>query len=99
AYELRLALTAAVAATATPAVTAFALADAGQLEDALDGLREALLAIGYLSPANPEAILAEIRHMLARARPTTRETTLLRGLARQILWAGRHIASGPEAGG
>jgi TrmH family RNA methyltransferase len=113
AYELRVALAfapdpdgertamAATAPLATPGPLAGAeqLAGAGQLEEALDGLREALLAIGYLSPANPEAILAEIRRLLARARPTARETTLLRGMARQILWAARRVATGPRPGG
>ncbi len=71
-------------------------ASAGELEQALDELRHALLGIGYLNPDNPGAILAEIRVLLARAGPTPREVSLLRGLARQIGWAGR-IARGPVA--
>jgi TrmH family RNA methyltransferase len=63
-------------------------ATAAQLETALDDLREALLAIGYLNPQNPEGILTELRRLAARAAPSARELTLLRGLARQIRWRG-----------
>lgn len=59
----------------------------GDVEAALAALRQALLAIGYLNPDNPEALLAEFRALLARAGPTAREVALLRGMARQILWA------------
>ena len=67
-------------------------APAGELEAGLDDLRRALLAVGYLSPANPDAVLSEWRAMIARAGPTAREISLLRGLARQVLWAADRIA-------
>jgi tRNA/rRNA methyltransferase len=69
-------------------------ASAGDTESALDDLRAALLGIGYLNPENPEAILAELRRMIARAGPTPREVALLRGMARQIAWAASRIARG-----
>ncbi len=87
-YEIRL------AATEPGPEPAAARASAGELEQALDDLKEGLLAVGYLNPANPGAILAELRLLLARAGPTPREVVLLRGLARQISWAGRQIARG-----
>jgi tRNA/rRNA methyltransferase len=59
-----------------------------ELEAVLGDLREALVSIGYLNPQNPDAILREIRRLLARSRLTPREAKLLRGLARQIRWAG-----------
>src|SRR3990172_1830024 len=68
-------------------------ASSGALEEAAQDLRRALLEIGHLNHPNPEAILAELRRLLARATPTPREVVLLRGLARQIAWAGR-IARG-----
>ncbi|MGE0453862.1 MAG: RNA methyltransferase [Vicinamibacteria bacterium] len=68
-----------------------ARASVGEMEGALRALRESLLAIGYLNPANPEAVLRELRGLLARAGPTQREVTLLRGLARQAAWAGEEI--------
>jgi TrmH family RNA methyltransferase len=94
AYELRLA---AQAPESGGASIVGEPARSGEVEDALDHLRRALLAIGFLNPANPEAILGELRALLARAVATRREVRLLRGLARQIEWAAdRRIA--PPAG-
>ena len=67
-------------------------ATSGDIEAALDDRERALLAIGYLNPDNPGKILAELRGLLARAGPTPRETSLVRGLARQILWAAGGVA-------
>jgi TrmH family RNA methyltransferase len=69
-------------------------APAGELEGALQDLRAALLDIGFLNPANPDRVLAELRALADRAGPTSREVTLLRGLARQVAWAGRIARSG-----
>ncbi len=60
----------------------------GELELALAQWRAALEAIGYLDPQSPWRRLAELRRLLARARPSSRELALLRGLARQVGWAG-----------
>jgi TrmH family RNA methyltransferase len=87
AYELRLA--------ALPAGTADAPAPralSGVVEEALDDLRDALLSIHYLNPASPQLILSELRALFQRAAVTTREVSLLRGMARQIRWAGDQIA-------
>ncbi len=56
---------------------------------AQDELAAACAAIGYVDPGPPGPVMAELRHLLARAEPTAREVTLLRGLARQMRWAGR----------
>jgi TrmH family RNA methyltransferase len=87
AYELRLA---ALPARETQASAA--RAPYGEVEQAVDDLRGALLAIGYLNPARPEAILSELRALLLRAAVTPRELALLRGIARQVRWAGGRIA-------
>jgi tRNA/rRNA methyltransferase len=88
AYELRL-----LAAASEPAAPCDPPpATAGEIEAALDDLRRALLGIGYLSPENPDGILGEWRALIARAGPTAREISLLRGLARQVLWAAGLIA-------
>jgi TrmH family RNA methyltransferase len=63
------------------------VATAGELEAALGELQGALVPLGYLNPQNPEPILAELRALLVRAAPTSREVALLRGLARQLAWA------------
>ena len=93
AYETFLALAAPHAEPAPAARAEAPPASAGELEDVLRQLREALLEAGFLDPHNPEAILAELRRLLARAAPTPRELLLLRGLVRQVGWAGR-IARG-----
>jgi TrmH family RNA methyltransferase len=67
-------------------------ATVGEVESGLDDLRQALLGIGYLSRDNPEPILSEWRALFARAGMTPREVTLLRGVARQVLWAAGRIA-------
>lgn len=92
AYELRLAVN---AKEGTP--NGEARASAGALEDALQELRGALLDIGYLDPLNPDHILPELRRLAARAGLTPREVTVLRGLARQMSWAGRIARGGPTA--
>ena len=79
-----------------PAAETEARVSAGELEVVLADLKEALLGIGFLNPQNPEAVLTELRRMLARGGLTPREVTLLRGLARQIAWAG-HRAHNPLA--
>jgi tRNA/rRNA methyltransferase len=87
AYELFL-------AESPPAPAApFAAVTAGELEALLEDLKAALLAIGFLNPQSPEAILTELRRMLARGGLTAREWTLLRGLARQVRWAGSRSGS------
>lgn len=75
-----------------------AVASVGELEDAVQELRAALLGIGYLNPAQPDEVLAELRGVLARVRPTAREVTLLRGVARQVAWAGKKARGGPAIG-
>jgi TrmH family RNA methyltransferase len=75
-----------------------ARAASGELEAALSELEEGLVGIGYLNPDNPGKVLAELRQLLARAGPTPREATLLRGLARQIRWAAGRIAGGGGEG-
>jgi TrmH family RNA methyltransferase len=93
AYELRLAAALPAAAEARPDT-----ASAGAVEEALQELREGLLGIGYLREQNPDKVLAELRQLVVRARPSVREVTLLRGVARQLRFAGTAIArrSGPS---
>ena len=93
AYELRLAFLAREGEGEAVASQDEARASAGEVEQALGELREALLEVGYLDAMNPDRILAELRGLLTRARPTLRETVLLRGVAHQVAWAGR-IARG-----
>ena len=92
AYEIR------VSSTEEPASEGPPVAAAAELEQAVRDLRAGLLEVGYLNPDQPDDVLAEIRRLLARAGPTPREVALLRGLARQIGWAGRKAREGPGIG-
>ncbi|HVO10756.1 MAG TPA: TrmH family RNA methyltransferase [Vicinamibacteria bacterium] len=98
AYELRLFALADPGAPPPALAAAEAPAPAGALEAVVQELRQALLEIGYLDPANPDRILTELRRLLARAAPTRRELLLLRGLSRQVAWAGR-VARAREGNG
>jgi TrmH family RNA methyltransferase len=91
AYELRLALAPRQAVAGEPPAPPVM---AGELEPLIDDLRQALLEVGYLNRENPEAVLSEIRTFLWRARPTAREVVLLRGVARQVRWAGERALGG-----
>jgi len=91
AYEIRL------WATPAEAVAPDERASAGEVQEAFEGLRRGLLAIEYLHEQS-DAVLVELRRLILRAGPTARETTLLRGLARQLEWAGRRIARRREGG-
>jgi tRNA (cytidine32/uridine32-2'-O)-methyltransferase len=93
AYEIRLS-----DGRAPAAAPGLDRADAGELEACLAALQDGLLSIGYLKPPDPGRILGEIRGLLARAAPTRRELSLLRGMARQIRWAGSVAERAPSGG-
>lgn len=86
AYEIFVAAGEPIPAPAEPAATA------GELERALEALQRALLGVGYLNPSSPQGIVAEVRSLLSRASPTSREVALLLGIARQVSWAASEIA-------
>lgn len=60
------------------------LADAALIARLMDRLRDALGAIGYLDPHNPEHLLFALRGIFGRARLTRTEARILIGLAQQI---------------
>jgi TrmH family RNA methyltransferase len=98
AYEVRLAFLSREGREPPAAPDAEPRASAGEVEQAVAELREGLVEIGYLDAQNPDRILAELRGLVTRARPTPREVLLLRGLARQSAWAGR-VARGRAGAG
>lgn len=50
-------------------------------------LETALLTVGFLHRDNVVPLMRRIRRLIGRATPTAVETRLLRGIARQVLWA------------
>lgn len=83
AYEM------ALAERSAPPAAAVESATEGELQRAADEAQRLLLRAGYLNPQAPEHVLGELRRLVARARPTSREITLLLGLISQLDWAHR----------
>lgn len=82
AYECRLALHAAAVPHDRFAGEPPASVDA--VEGMLAHLERALVAIGYHDPAEPKHLMARLRRLLARARPTPSEIDILRGICAAI---------------
>jgi tRNA/rRNA methyltransferase len=57
------------------------LAGVEQTEAMFAHLEEGLLALGYLDPEEPKHLLARLRRLLLRARPTATEVDIVRGIA------------------
>ncbi len=93
-----LALLAPVASSPPPRSPLDTPASAGDFAAAVDHLCRALLATGFLDPANPARVAEQLRRLLGRAFPTARELAILRGIASHLAYlAGqnpRQVASG-----
>jgi len=61
-----------------------ALASAAQVQGALDHWRRTLLEIGFLDPDAPRKLMPRLNQLANRARLTTEEVNILRGIARAI---------------
>jgi len=59
-------------------------------------LREALLSVGFLQTHTAASRMAVLRRLLERAAPSPAEVRFLRGLARQVEWAGERAGKKPE---
>ncbi len=60
------------------------LASAAQVQAALDHWREALVALGFLDPGAPRKLMPRLNQLANRAKLTTEEVNILRGIARAI---------------
>ncbi|MEO8188500.1 MAG: RNA methyltransferase [Burkholderiaceae bacterium] len=87
AYECQLALRGG--ADIQPEQTRFAddeaPAGAGALEGLYTHLEQAMVAIGYLDPEEPKRLMARLRRLFNRARPTQTELDVLRGISAAII--------------
>ncbi len=59
-------------------------ADAGALNGLLEHWQQVLVEIGYLDPAAPKKLMPRLNQLLNRARLTSDEVHILRGIARAI---------------
>ena len=64
-------------------------AEHGEREAMYAHLQVALEAIGFLHVDTVEPMMRKLRRMLGRAELTTTEARIVRGIARQTLWAAR----------
>lgn len=60
------------------------LASAAQVQGTLLHWREALVALGFLDPDAPRKLMPRLNQLMNRARLTTEEVNILRGIARAI---------------
>jgi len=67
------------------------LAQAQELADLQEHLREAFLSIGYAYPHTVDPMVRSYAEIFSRAQLHRREANMLRGLAHQILWAAGRI--------
>jgi TrmH family RNA methyltransferase len=56
-------------------------------------LEQALRAIGFLKGDAIEPMMRRLRRLIGRAAPTSSEVQILRGIARQALWAARQAGA------
>jgi tRNA/rRNA methyltransferase len=59
-------------------------ASLAQIEGMYDHLEQALVAIGFLDPANPKKLMPRLKRLFARTGLETEEVNILRGIARHM---------------
>lgn len=85
--------------TTRPAFTP-RLAKRIELDQMFDELTATLVQIGYLNPENPDYWMTRIRRFFTRLSMRAGETSLIRGICRQIHWYGdKRYADGFKDGG
>ncbi len=85
AYEGRLALAGGAIDARLNAFAPDAPASHERIEGMFAHLEQALVALGYLDPAQPKRLMSRLRRLLARAQPTDAEVDILRGIAAAVV--------------
>ena len=83
AYELRMALASEPRASSEPRQ----FASAADVDAAMERMKQALLAIGFLPEENPEHIMFALRGIFGRSGLTSRELEIINGIAKHTKWA------------
>jgi tRNA/rRNA methyltransferase len=83
AYEIRMALASELRASSEPRQ----FANAADVDGAMERLKDALLAIGFLPEENPEHIMFALRGIFGRSGLTSRELEIINGIAKHTRWA------------
>jgi tRNA/rRNA methyltransferase len=87
AYELRTALTTESKGASKLAPEPQQLAGAAEVDAAMERLKEALLAIGFLPEENPDHLMFTLRAIFSRSGLVPRELEIINGIAKHTKWA------------
>lgn len=80
-----------IAATRSGACESAPVAPVAEQERMFDHLRQALEAIHFLYGTKAGPLMHAVRQLIGRSMPTPREVRMLHGVARQLLWAAKHL--------
>lgn len=64
------------------------LANRFELEAMYAQLKDVLIRISFINPANPDYFMNNLRHFFSRMQLRAKEVRIIRGICRQILWYG-----------
>ena len=65
------------------------LANRQELEAMYEQLKDVLMRISFINPANPDYFMNNLRHFGSRIQLRAKEVSIIRGICRQIDWYGR----------
>ena len=65
------------------------LANRHELEDMYEQLKDVMMRISFINPANPDYFMNNLRHFGSRIQLRAKEVSIIRGICRQINWYGR----------
>ncbi len=73
----------------SPAEFAPRLANRHELEAMYEQLKDVMMRISFINPANPDYFMSNLRHFGSRMQLRAKEVSIIRGICRQIDWYGR----------
>jgi tRNA/rRNA methyltransferase len=65
------------------------LANRHELEAMYEQLKDVMMRISFINPANPDYFMNNLRHFGSRIQLRAKEVSILRGICRQINWYGK----------
>jgi tRNA/rRNA methyltransferase len=65
------------------------LANRHELEAMYEQLKDVMMRISFINPANPDYFMNNLRHFGSRMQLRAKEVSIIRGICRQINWYGK----------
>ena len=65
------------------------LANRFELEAMYEQLKDVMMRISFINPANPDYFMNNLRHFGSRVQLRAKDVQIIRGICRQIDWYGR----------